>query len=528
MNTDRSHLEELKQYYGLLDELLRPIECKHGYPLDQKVREELEKINILEGDDEFKIFYFLPIIKELWSILINKSIICLRYFDMREPFIQKEEKQPYAYGMKNLTEFFDQYTDFEDALYGGAKFYRDHVMHVFRVWLLGMVVLLRDDATYLKNVKVTDYDEINYYEKLSIWTIIALTHDLGYPLEKSAQIIERTKNMMHAFVSNPAVLMDFSFSGVQNSMNDFVIRFISSKMWEINPDNRKTIEITKEIHEQEIKNREDNKGDDLKKYLDKKRYVARLQPKYYFKFQKALEHNEHGILSSLIIYKILLYFLESDYSLNEDYMFDYEDSRQFYIRREILRSIASHTCKDIYQNDALRFSFLLILCDDAQEWGRKNISQLYVNNAQDYEFKEVKIDMTNYLVDPTNNAISTRIADCYSCNSRETLKNIIFSFRKLCKYYRSLFRDGQETSSRNFIFKRYLTLKSVIDVGGQKEYMLSLEVSTDKQTSVIVKMINDDDIPATDSLADIINEVFQKDGGGKRINDNKNIQIMIG
>ena len=54
-------------------------------------------------------------------------------------------------------------------------------------------------------------------------------------------------------------------------------------------------------------------------------------------------------------------------------MFDHEDSRQYYIRREILRAIASHTCHDIYQNDMLRFSFLLILCDDAQEWGRKSI-----------------------------------------------------------------------------------------------------------------------------------------------------------
>ena len=101
-------------------------------------------------------------------------------------------------------------------------------------------------------------------------------------------------------------------------------------------------------------------GEDRDNYLKRKRYVARLQPKYYFKLQKSLEHSQHGILSSLIIYKHLLYFLESDYSLNEDYMFDHEDSRQYYIRREILRAIASHTCHDIYQNDMLRFSFLLI------------------------------------------------------------------------------------------------------------------------------------------------------------------------
>lgn len=117
--------------------------------------------------------------------------------------------------------------------------------------------------------------------------------------------------MMTFFINNPKANMDISFSGVQNSMNDYVLRFISSKMWEVNTENHK-IKINSDI------NIENNKN---------KKFVTRLQPKYYFKFQKSLEHNEHGVISSLIIYKLLLFFLESDYSINEDYMFCYEDTR---------------------------------------------------------------------------------------------------------------------------------------------------------------------------------------------------------
>ena len=62
---------------------------------------------------------------------------------------------------------------------------------------------------------------------------------------------KKTKNMMKAFVTNPSVDLDVAFSGVQNSMNDFVLRFISSKMWEIDPDSRKTLERTKETAEAE-------------------------------------------------------------------------------------------------------------------------------------------------------------------------------------------------------------------------------------------------------------------------------------
>lgn len=44
-------------------------------------------------------------------------------------------------------------------------------------------------------------------------------------------------------------------------------------------------------------------------------YLGRVQPKYYLKYTKSLEHFDHGIISSVIIYKMLLYFLESDFNL---------------------------------------------------------------------------------------------------------------------------------------------------------------------------------------------------------------------
>lgn len=38
--------------------------------------------------------------------------------------------------------------------------------------------------------------EINIFEKLSMWTIMSLCHDLGYPLEKCKKIIDKTEKMM--------------------------------------------------------------------------------------------------------------------------------------------------------------------------------------------------------------------------------------------------------------------------------------------------------------------------------------------
>lgn len=36
---------------------------------------------------------------------------------------------------------------------------------------------------------------------------------------------------MKCFIQNPVLSMDLSFRGIQNQMNDFVLRFMSSKMW---------------------------------------------------------------------------------------------------------------------------------------------------------------------------------------------------------------------------------------------------------------------------------------------------------
>ena len=500
-NTDFRHLNALRGAYGNLDAISTQAGATIEYPLDKDIREFLEKIHIAETDEEYKIFEYSKEIKELWGILIKKSLKCLRYFDSREPFQEKANKRPHACGVSDLQNYFEKYSEFETTLYGSSKYYRDHVMHVFRVWLIGVNLLLKDGCKYLKKIAVESGYDVNAYEKLSIWTLISLTHDLGYPLQKAIEVIERTKSMMYSFVSNPMVTMDLSFSGVQSSMNDFVLRFISSRMWEIDPESRKKIEYTKDLFREEQERLSGLVGEDRDNYLKRKRYVARLQPKYYFKLQKSLEHSQHGILSSLIIYKHLLYFLESDYSLNEDYMFNHEDSRQYYIRREILRAIASHTCHDIYQNDMLRFSFLLILCDDAQEWGRKSITELYTKPSNTYTFESIECALDG-------ESFECKFKDKYQVNS-ESVKQVLDSFKRQSKTYINIFRDGQDTVSRNFNFTRQVE----IDVigGNNVNYLLKLMVTTEEQTKIVITKTDGDPLEKKDIMQQLISDIFDKE-----------------
>lgn len=413
-----------------------------GNPIDDEVFNLLEDIEGKLTEDAFDIFRFKKPLLQLWKKLIEKSIVCLRYFDTREPFGKPDvKKAPYAYGVQNLYEYFEKYNEFENLLYGGSEYYRDHVIHVIRVWIIGTDILLRDNAKFVHAIEIVKGFEFSDFEKLSIWTIIAMSHDLGYPLEKSMKIMDKTKDMMKCFIQNPILSMDFSFSGVQNLMNDFVIRFMSSKMWRVKDCSTIAIESDPSVDEK------------TKEY-----FVARLQPKFYFKFQKSLEQNNHGILSSLLIYKMLLYFLESDYSTNEDYVFDKEDTRQFYMRREILRSISSHTCQDIYQLHLYSFSLLLIIADDAQEWGRKQISELYVQKDTGYEFKG--IDIVDAKSSEGNTCIMT---EQYTISNRKQFKHILEQFRRISLGYNAWFRDGQDTDKRDFNFVKIT--KVVVKMG---------------------------------------------------------------
>lgn len=480
-NKDKKLIEGIKTKSERLipkyiSELVTKSDIELNHPLDKGIISSLSKINIRDDDDDFIIFQYLKEINALWKQIIENSIKCLRYFDTREPFLKINSKKPIAYGVNELGKYFDKYSEFESMLYGGAKYYRDHVVHVFRTWLLGIDCLLENDGKYLEKISIGENVKVNSLEKLSIWSMIALTHDLGYPLEKSQEIIDKTKDMMKSFIINPVVSMDLSFNGVQNNMNDFVIRFLSSKM-----------------HEKPEKPGE---------------YVARLQPKYYFKFQKSLERSKHGILSAIIIYKLLLYFLESDYSLNEDYIFKEEDVRQYYIRREILRSISSHTCHDIYHLDMLTFSFLLIIVDDCQEWGRKKISELYIKNDTNYEFDEIipNFDIKKVEIDGKEVQMhKCTISEKFDIPQKDSngLERILIELLNQNDSYREIFRDGQDTSRRNFTFIK----KCEVTYDDERKVTFDVEfiISNEKNSSF---------------------EITVKKTGTKSVNDKYSIEFM--
>lgn len=394
-------------------------------------------------------------IESEWENLLSAAIACLRRKDKREPFAADTEKllQPTAYGVDALKKYYGRFVEFEDILYGADRWYRDHVVHVYRVWLLGMNMLIppkngsgsmaRDVATGMgvdgykerdENAESPEASNFIYSESeiYSAWTVAALTHDLGYPLEKAPKLLRTVHDMMTYFVVAPDLKHDFRFNTAADSINDYIVRLISTKMV-------RQLEFDPNDKERQI-------------------YCGRVQPKYYLKFLKSLELHKHGIISSILLYKSLVFFLESDCNLNEDYHFNGEEARQFYLRREILRAIATHTCDDVYLMFVPNFSFLLFFADELQDWGRNKFHGIKQEDVYMLppewdlgEYKKITVEQ-QFIVRDSD---SGRDIQSYIPGLKGIGKKLMGDFIK----HKKVFREGIDTDKRAFSYRKIATIK---------------------------------------------------------------------
>lgn len=317
----------------------------------------------------------------LWKQLLMDSIFFLRINDSRENAFWENPKdrqnkttmssggidsavKTNVYGIEELFEYFKQFTKFESILYGADEHYRDHLLHPLNVWFIGLNILKKYGKSFrfcvnngvsienVPNANVVWSETKDSQQKVSIaelsamWTITALTHDIGYPLEKVEKINDQLEKMLKKFGKIGFTRSRFNFEIQHDHLVRFLLNLISSVT-------KQSVEATTE-----------------------KSWMTHLRTKYYTKFSKSWEAFDHGIVSSLILLKALTYFIESDYTSDLFDGLSKEDARQFAIRSEILHSIAAHTTPKIYHLTVHNLPFLLILCDELQEWSRPTFVEI--------------------------------------------------------------------------------------------------------------------------------------------------------
>jgi|GEM_PF-2665075 len=411
-------------------------------------KKRLDKINKgIDGlKEELPLHKQRNVLKELWKYLVSCAVIYLKFKDDREGFHDDGD-----FGLDELEVYFDEFCKFESNLYGSSEFYRDHLSHLFKVFLLGEYLLrgVKDkkgkvigfDKLIVGDEKLPEGLKVSAGEKEAMWCIAALTHDLGYPLEKVHKIFESSRNMIKAFEMETTF---FNIPKKAETLDELIIKFLSSTL----------------VEAQNQASQDQNQT-----------FLVHIQPKVLWKLTRAWEQFDHGVSSALLLFKKLVFFLESDYCFDELKPLDEKDAKQFLIRNQILRANAFHNCNYIYHLRLLDFAFFLRIIDEMQEWGRPRlqdlfetypdcevtINELHIKDEDDNESKEEnKNKVVNWIAfamrfafnmgttaPPSNKALS-------SIELNQIRRSIGKAFLSKAERFIEILRSGVGGRDRNF------------------------------------------------------------------------------
>lgn len=355
--------------------------------LSGRTRKKVKRLK-LKTDQE--LCELQPDLLKLWPDVLTDALKKLKRRDPREYRIEKHATffDNSSLGVTELANVLKGFSEFEGMLYGASpERYRDHLVHSFRVWIIGQGILKKNFMGML-NSGLKLKSRISQEEWECMWAIVALCHDIGYPLSHIGKINQKAREALLRQGLLPEGDLRFSFSQQMRPFHDTIIKMMASKpikMAEVTQDEegRQWLSVghlgNKYAFPSDLFVSLPVGNGNEKKVRE---YVTHLRNKYYLKLIKSFNELDHGIVSALLTSKALVYFLESDYCHDDWSLLTEEDARQFVIRREMLRAMADHTCPDIYHLRFNTLSFLLYLADEIQCWGRPT-------------FKALQFDTTN-------------------------------------------------------------------------------------------------------------------------------------
>ena len=101
----RAETEALEKHYHKMKEEGAQIAFnpEFEHPLDEYILKEDGPLrNLLAGTEKMIPYSEADALDELWLTLLRKAILCLRYFDSREPFLRQGHRSITSYGLDQL------------------------------------------------------------------------------------------------------------------------------------------------------------------------------------------------------------------------------------------------------------------------------------------------------------------------------------------------------------------------------------------------------------------------------------------
>ena len=253
---------------------------------------------------------------------------------------------------------------------------RDHLIHSVNVFLLGLAIFSQNvnyRRMYREYILSTDYK--NYYKidgRISFeeffyrWGIAALFHDIGYPVEIIGKQMKKflqdgVKSISHSYEADIAIdFKDFNeFNSIIKIKPDFADGFRNDHS------ESKFLDLFKPT--------------DIMAYNISEEFNIEIKPllKHLNSFVNIMGESgfiDHGFFSSILVLNSYGYLIQKYTEIYDIFYYPIADSATAILLHNYYRNVLQKKPFELKQLHPRKnpLAYLLILCDELQEWNRKS------------------------------------------------------------------------------------------------------------------------------------------------------------
>mgnify|MGYP000848151769 FL=1 len=354
----------------------------------------------------------IEVSKNLWKLLFENAM----------SFIDKDK-----HGYDDLFAYFDEFVEFEELIFASDSFYRDHTIHSLWVYFLGeylyrngkfgfffknMMAASKEAGQFIKQFIDVDFFSkegymagiVDSFEQLdqcqgAIRCVVALAHDLGYPLKKIQKVNKSILKILPHFAISNFDEFKFTYNTSQLPFIEKFLEFISLDfvIYFFERHSKKCAQIIEQtfsynaepdgaglmINKEELERLSEDERDMLEAAISPRINILKKMSNY-LRYSDDFEQQQHGILSSFLLTKKLWFFknIPFAYEKAEELNRQHVDFHKVFAGTTILSAIADHTSDGFRIKAMNNPSALLAVVDELEEFSRisrANQNRQYIN-----------------------------------------------------------------------------------------------------------------------------------------------------
>ena len=294
------------------------------------------------------------------------------YYDMLDRQKLRSSEDKYESVLASITKLwvnseknpslFKDTKDFEQLLMRKGQPYRDHFVHSFNVFLLGYYLI--NKLSYMYPAK-RYFGQTGQNSNLT-WMLSATFHDVGYP-------VQETESWLNMFFDK--------FFGVNPNFSVNISQILPA----IYVDFMRMISYYQQ---------------DPKQSLLHNNAFQFMDWSFYNELGSGLFNKDHGVLSALMLCHRM--------AIREGFLGDVANSRDrwdfLYNHLPASHAIGTHTASVQVSFAKHPFAFLLVLCDEIQDWGRpSNKENNDIIELRDISIEGLEIPTIRFYIEASEN-----------------------------------------------------------------------------------------------------------------------------